>query len=510
MPTHASCLPVYTPKDIAQAESYTIKTLGLDASTLMETAGQSAFALFQGLEEQGRLLVLAGPGNNGGDALVFARYALLSGIEMDIVLVHPKGCGKETQKQIDILQTLGASLHTVDSQQTWTAFLENASSSWTWVIDGLFGVGLDRPLEGVCKDVVCFINTLQDQSDVSVFGLDVPSGLDAGSGVIQGSVLSSDILASFAFLKTGFFQNDGPACCGDVFLIPLSIASPTPPQHPTYLLQDVRVKTPDNVDHKGDRGHACIFAGSKAYSGAAVLSSLACQKSNAGLTTLALEETCHDLIKQQLVDVMSFALAKDSNALESQVQAVLQGKTAILLGPGLPPGTWTEELLNSVLQHASVPVVLDATALEFAMPCLQKHKPKDVPIVLTPHPKEMARMVDQSVKEVQSDRLNVAIDFAKQHHVWLVLKGAHTVIASPQGQAWINPTGDQTLSVGGSGDVLAGMLTSFLAQGVDPVQAICQSVWFHGQLGEVRGKDTQGRAILASELLPAIEEFFHA
>ncbi|MCB0271449.1 MAG: NAD(P)H-hydrate dehydratase [Bdellovibrionales bacterium] len=501
-------VPVLSKEQIALAEKYTIETLRIRAETLMESAGQSAFALFQGFEKQGRVLVLCGPGNNGGDGLVFARYALLSGIEVKVLLIGATSMKTiESQLMLQVYQKLGGEFECVETSAAWNR-KKNEIIANDWIIDAMFGVGLSKPLEGLFLEVVKDVKRVKKK--FGVFALDIASGLDADSGEVLGDAILCDVTVSFSFLKKGFFVQEGPTVSGEVFYIPSTIVYPNA-DIDTYLLQlqDADVFAPLHVAHKGDKGHALIFAGSKAYSGAAVLSSLACQKSNTGLTTLAIKEDVHDIVKAQLIDVMSFELPKTwSDDFAGKKTNLFDKKSAILIGPGLEETAWTNELLSWVLQYASVPLVVDAGALSSLQVHLEKVKDYPSAIIITPHPGEMAKLIGKDILFVQKHRTKIAIDFATKHHVWVVLKGEMTLIASPDGQVMINPTGNETLSVGGTGDVLAGLVVSFLAQGIDVDEALAQAVWFHGKIGELRGQKTKNKAIVASELLPLIESLY--
>ncbi len=495
-------------QDIAQAEQHTIEKLGISVQTLMETAGQRAFSLFEQKGAMGNMLIMAGPGNNGGDALVFARYASLANLNPTIILLAPNKRNEAHAHQVSVLERMGVSMMEIATQDQWTEYWRNHHTQWDWIIDGIFGVGLDRPLEGMFKQVVDDLSTMAEDTHCKVLGLDVPTGLHAQTGKKMGALLPSDLLASFGFLKPGFFLQQGPKHCGAIEWLPVSIVPPALPKHPMHLLHDVSLQTPTEVDHKGDRGHALVIAGSKAFSGAAILSSLACQKSGAGLTTLATTEDAHDPIKSQLIDVMSAPLSNQAASMAEQIPKLIDDKSAILVGPGLPENAWTEQCVAQVLQHACAPVVVDAGGLVYASKWLEQHPTHQKTIIVTPHPGELAKMTEKSIQEIQENRMEVARTFAQNHNVWTVLKGAYTVIASPEGESWVNPTGDRTLSVGGAGDVLAGMMVSFLAQGVALEQALCQAVFHHGLLGQKRGAATNGRAILASELLPMVETLF--
>lgn len=266
--------------------------------------------------------------------------------------------------------------------------------------------------------------------------------------------------------------------------------------------------------HKHVRGHALIIAGSKEKSGAAILSSLASMRSGVGLCTLALPSAAHTIIKGQLINVMSEEIASDeqSNFQDSALNTIpmlVKKKSAVLMGPGLAPDENRETWINKILASINVPFVLDAQALSDIGTDIGNIDWSKNMAVITPHEGEMSKLTGLSVEEIHANRSKVATNHAKKWNVHVILKGFHTVVASPNGEIWINDVDHPCLSVAGTGDVLAGILVSLLAQGVPMVDACRLSVYIHGRTGQRLGEKIGVRGVLASDLLPEIPHTLH-
>lgn len=270
----------------------------------------------------------------------------------------------------------------------------------------------------------------------------------------------------------------------------------------------------DRNAHKKMRGHALLIAGSKEKSGAAVLSSLACMRAGVGLATLVLPSVAHTIIKSQLINVMSEEIPSndksvfDSNKMDLLTQFI-QGKTAVLMGPGLAPDTTRVKWIEKILQNLDAPFVLDAQALTDVGQNIEKINWSKHQAVVTPHEGEMSKLTGLSVEEIQKDREKIAIVHAKNWKMHVILKGFQTVIATPNGETYINRVDHPCLSVAGTGDVLAGILTSLLAQGIPTFDACKLAVHIHGRAGQKLGEKMGIRGVLASDLINEIPQVLH-
>ncbi|MCU0811184.1 MAG: NAD(P)H-hydrate dehydratase [Thiobacillaceae bacterium] len=428
-----------------------------DAS-LMERAGAAAaeLALMLASETGDPILVLAGPGNNGGDALVAARRLTAQGIRAVVVSrADPARLPPDAAKAWHAWHECGG---TIVSEIP-------SSHDFSLVIDGLFGVGLVRDIEGMEARWICMANALACPR----LALDVPSGLDSDSGRIRGIALRADHTLTYLGLKPGLFTADGPDCCGQLHLDSLGIdpaTLATPSGFALTRLEDRHTLPPRrNNSHKGDFGHVGIIGGAPGMVGAALIAGRAALQQGAGSVILGIldERIAVDYFEPRLMFGMP--------------EALLQGRLDVLaIGPGLGRSARANNLLQQALA-LPCPLLLDADALnllaarrELANLAAQRSHPT----LLTPHPGEAARLLGSSSADIQQDRIGSALKL-------VALKGAGTVIASPAGRYAINTTGGPWLAQAGSGDRLSGMVAALLGQGMPADDALQAAVWLHGR-----------------------------
>lgn len=485
---------LYTVHEIRAIEQAALS--GLPAGTLMQRAGQAAADLARTLladaRGKGRILVLAGPGNNGGDALETAACLARAGLETLAV----RYAGPQAQ-------SADCALALAHAEQSGVRVVEPAqlpsTADWALVIDGLFGIGLGRPLSGAIGSMVEHVNTLA----CPVLALDVPSGLNADTGSVVGAasgVLAIRATHTITFIgdKPGLHTGDGRDYAGAVTVADLAIDSTLFPPPRTRLstpslfapwLQPRRQNS-----HKGSYGDLTVIGGAHGMSGAPVLSARAALHCGAGRVFVGFLEpaTGFDDAHPELM----FRSTQD-----------LDFSAALAIGPGLGTSRVAHDLLAHALGTAAT-LVIDADALNLlaAEPALQqKLQQRRGSALLTPHPLEAARLLGVSAAAVQADRLAAARTLARQFHATVVLKGSGSVIAEPDGSAAINPTGNPALATAGTGDVLTGVCGALLAQGWPPAQAAAAAVWLHGAAADrlvAQGVGPVG--LTASELIPAI------
>ena len=347
-----------------------------------------------------------------------------------------------------------------------------------------------------------------------VVAVDLPSGLSADTGQVLGVAVRADATVTFGYLKRGLVLHPGAALAGrsEVVDIGLPRACEAALGPPCELLEEDGVlglvprRPPDA--HKGTMGHVLVVAGSADKPGAAALACLGALRSGAGLVTLATRAGGH-AVARRYPEIMGETLAGDGPLAPADLDALLaaaEGKDALAIGPGIPRGEGTAELLGQLLQALDVPVVLDADALNALATRPDLLKGAAVDLVLTPHPGEMARLTGGTVAEVQADRLGVASDFARRNDAYLVLKGSRTVIADPDGALAVSPTGNAGMATGGSGDVLSGIIAALMAQGVAPGSAARVAVYAHGLAGDLAAARTGQAGLVATDLAGALCE----
>jgi hydroxyethylthiazole kinase-like uncharacterized protein yjeF len=487
--------PVYLTGDIRALERIAAERPG--AAPLMQLAGLAAAEYARELlGEYGRkVLVLAGPGNNGGDAFEVAAQLKRWFYGVELVFA-----GDEHQLSADALAAL----------RKWRACGGNtyaappAALRPDLVVDGLFGIGLTRALEGGYADIIAGINRLSGLK----LALDIASGINADTGAVMGTVLHATHCITFIALKPGLLTLDGPDHCGEIRVADLGLdlgALPASKGATTSsdLLRQALPPRPLNF-HKGNAGSVGVLGGAGGMVGAAALAGRAALKLGAGKVFLGLlsdHPPCLDYTQPELM------LRTPRELLEAGMITVFAA------GPGMGTGKSAEQLLREVLD-ANVPLVLDADALNLiaASKTLQARLPKrSAASVLTPHPAEAARLLGCATAAVQADRVKAAIELARRYHAVAVLKGNGSIIASPDGTWLINASGNPGMASAGMGDVLTGMIASLLAQGAETCAATAAAVWLHGAAADALARAGKGPiGISASEVIDEARRLLNA
>jgi NAD(P)H-hydrate epimerase len=378
-------------------------------------------------------------------------------------------------------------------------------------IDAIFGTGLKSEVRGYFKTVINHINGLKKP----VFAVDIPSGLNSDTGQPCGACICADATATFAFAKTGHMVYPGVTYSGnleivDIGIPPHIVAAVNPGQ---FLVTDNLIKSylaprPEDA-HKGSTGHLLVIAGSTGKTGAALMTSMSALRAGAGLVTLGIAESLNPILEGQVLEAMTAPLPECRNgvlgdAALNAIRKELPGKRSLAIGPGLGQEVETKSLVRTIIQESEIPVVVDADGLNNMAGAVKNLKNARAPIILTPHPGEMARLMETSVSEVQRDRITSARQFAIGHKVHVVLKGAGTVIAHPDGKVFINPTGNPGMASGGMGDVLTGIIAGFIAQGLTPEAACRTGVYLHGAAADRLAEEIGPYGYLAGEVMDQI------
>ncbi|SFU58116.1 NAD(P)H-hydrate dehydratase [Pseudoduganella namucuonensis] len=486
--------PLYTVAEIRQIEEAAARRLPEGA--LMQRAGQAAanaaLDLLPFSTSRARVLVLAGPGNNGGDALEASAHLAFAGAQ--ITILHFAGGQPTSAEREQALQRARGS--TAKFEELAPAAI--AAQEWNLVVDGLFGIGLKRPLEGAMRALVDAVNALPCQR----LALDVPSGLDADSGAIvgpDGAAVRATHTITFIGDKPGLHTCDGRDCAGAVQVARLDI-EPTLFQSSRQHLNDVKffsrhLRARRHNTHKGSYGNVAVIGGARGMAGAAILAARAALMSGAGrvYACFAEDAPAYDGAHPELMCRLAGDFDMDSAALAA--------------GPGLGTGPAARAALARAIGSGS-PLLLDADALNLlaAEPALQAAlAERGAPVVVTPHPLEAARLLGVSVTVVQADRLSAARELAQRLRAVVVLKGSGTVLATQDGHTVINTTGNPALATAGTGDVLSGLCASLLAQGWPAWEAALAAVWLHGMAADVLVTEGAGPiGVTAGELIPAI------
>jgi NAD(P)H-hydrate epimerase len=477
-----------------EADRFTIDEIGIPSLVLMENAGRQVVSAMEAAYEKelnGRVAVLCGRGNNGGDGFVVARTLLQRGIDTAVfVLGALADVRGDARTNLDILGRLGATVVEVGDEQSWELHFSEISQC-TLIVDAIFGTGLKASVSGMIETVIADVNA----SDLPVVAIDLPSGLSADTPQLVGDCIRASMTVTLAAPKLPLVLPPGEDHAGDVVIADIGI--------PHEVIEGldgphVDLLTPEQVreivepraaeSHKGDYGRVTVIAGSRGKTGAAHLAGMGALRSGAGLVTVATPASCVAIVASMAPELMTEPLAEDQGgaAAEAIEQVLALAQDVIVCGPGVGRNPGVRALVEALVERASVPLVLDAdaiTVLSTDPGRLVGSEERDV--IITPHPGEMARLVGADIEDVQANRMQVASDFATTHRVYVVLKGHRTVIATPQGHVFINPTGNPGMATAGTGDVLAGMIGAWLAQLLDAEAACRLAVFLHGIAGDI-------------------------
>jgi hydroxyethylthiazole kinase-like uncharacterized protein yjeF len=498
-------------------DSRAIEEYGIPGVVLMENAGRAtveAIGRWHGPLAGQMAAIVVGPGNNGGDGLVIARHLHQAGAQVEVLaLVQPESFSGDAAINWHIVQKLGVKVIQVLSEEE-AGVCRGDLGRAALVVDAIFGTGLKRQVEGHFATMI----ELMNRSGRPIVAVDIPSGLDSDSGQPLGACVRADFTVTYGLAKVGQFIQPGAGYVGRLEVVDIGI--------PPKIVSEAGIKTEllergnlarllpsrHSNSHKGTFGHLLVLAGSQGKTGAALLAAHGALRSGVGLVSLGVPQLLNPIFEASLMEAMTVPLASDYFLGSDDYAAIaraVQGKDALVLGPGLGTEPETVELVAQLYRVVGVPMVVDADALNglgASLPVLGAQGAR----VLTPHPGEMARLTGLSTREIQADRGAVAAAYAKEKGAVVLLKGAATVIAAPDGRVAINPTGNPGMATGGMGDVLSGVIGALLAQGMAPWDAACLGAFVHGlaadRLARTRARGGYLASEVAAELAVAFEE----
>lgn len=484
-----------------------IDELGIPGPVLMENAAIGlADAIGENFPAARRVVIVCGPGNNGGDGFALARHLDGRGYEVAAFLLgasRPKGDGL---LQLEILERAGFDCPRIGPGEDWAPLLEAAGRA-DLLVDALFGTGLTRPLEGFFAEAIGLLAGLGKE----VLAVDLPSGLDASLARPIGPCLPAAVSVTFAAPKLAHLL--APACdlCGRLVVADLGLPAGMVDAAPgSFWLSTAEELTAELLPrpagaHKGDFGHVLLLGGSLGKAGAMVLAARAAVRGGAGLVTAAVPAPLADLVDGQSLESMTLPLPESEGCFAAAgwtaLEAALTGKNSLAVGPGLGRSEEAFVLVRRLVAESVLPLVLDADGLNAFAGDLAALAGRRAPTVLTPHPGELGRLLGLTTAEVEADRVSAALAAAGRSGAVVVLKGRRSLIASPEGELWINPTGHPILASGGSGDVLTGLLGALLAQGYESLAAARLAVFLHGLAGEKLAAESGPRGGRAGDLV---------
>lgn len=496
-----------------------VERYGITGLELMENAGKGVADIVkrEASSSNGRIAIVAGKGNNGGDGYVAARHLHNYGFKVTVFsLCRTDELKGDAAANAASWIKMGGEAREVLSSADLRA-TESLLRHSSVIIDAIFGTGLEKIVSGVHAEAIDLVNSL----DKKVISIDIPSGVHATTGAVLGRAIKAHITATMAMPKLGLVLFPGRSFAGAFEVVDIGVPREMVEDEAIRwniitegdLRKSLKPRKPES--HKSTHGHLLVLAGSPGMTGAAYMAAVSAMRAGAGLATLGVPESLNAIMEVKTTEVMSIGLPETPERTLGTVsfdaiKAMLPGKTAVIIGPGVGSSVEMMRLIEMLVREVSVPLVIDADGLNSIAPKAAMLKEAKAEVVLTPHPGEMARLLDVGAKDVQSDRMGSALRLVEMTGATVVLKGAGTIIAAPSGRVYINTTGNPGLATAGTGDVLAGMLAGFLAQGYSPEEAASAAVYIHGLAGD-EVKKTQGElGMMAMDLVPLIPRLLNS
>jgi len=506
-------MKVATAAEMREFDRTTIEVVGIPSLVLMENAGAAVAARAEEICDGRKVLFLCGCGNNGGDGLVAARKLLNRGFDVRaVVFAKADSMSQDCKAQYQIASKMGLR---IELKKSLTA----ADLHSALVIDAVFGTGLSRTVGGQLAETFRAVN----ESGSTVISVDIPSGISADTGEVLGEAIRADHTVTFGLPKRGHFLYPGAGYSGVLHVADIGF--------PSGLLRSESIKTglidreyavgslperPRN-SYKGDYGHVLAVAGSREKTGAAMMTAKACIRAGAGLVTIGVPETLMDVFQGRVTEEMILPLPDNGNgSLDARASDLIldfasRHVDVIAIGPGIGVSSDIEAIVRRLVAVSALPLVIDADGLNAITDGGASLNKAKSPVIITPHPGEMSRLIhkaDIGIREIEKDRIGTAQSFAEATGVYVVLKGVPTIVATPEGQALINTTGNPGMATAGSGDVLTGIIASLAGQGMAPLRASALGVYLHGLAGDQAAAETGLHSLVASDIIKSLPAAF--
>jgi len=510
-------MELVTAAEMRALDRAAIEERKIPSLRLMEHAGK---AVVHAMERQfgpmrGKsVVVVSGKGQNGGDGFVVGRLLRQRGcVVRAVLLASPSSVKGDAAATLRKYKQAGGRVSEIANTASVSSVLEPFLRESDIVVDAIFGTGLNSPVQGLAASAISAMNASQRR----IVAIDLPSGLEADTGQILGTAVQASLTVTLARPKRGLYLGAGPNVAGQIRVGDIGIPEDliARAKIPLQLLDTAMIRgylpTGPRTAHKGSFGHAGIIAGSPGKTGAAAMAALGALRAGVGLVTVAVPRSVNDVVEAKLLEAMTLPTAETaSGTFSKQARDLLLSfaaeRTAVAIGPGIGREPETSGLVQDLLAEIKQPIVLDADGINALAGQHQILRRVHAPLILTPHPGEMARLLGVTTHDVQNDRLGIAGRVARELNVYVVLKGAGTVIAGPDGAIAINPTGNPGMATGGTGDVLTGMIVGLLAQRVSAWQAACAGVYLHGLAGDLAAAQRTEMGMIASDLIDAVPD----
>ena len=477
------------------ADTYTIEELGVPSLVLMERAALKVVeALHERKIDTTWTLVVCGSGNNGGDGFAVARLLAEEGMHAEVLFAGKEtSLSQECALQKKIAERMGIRI-----------FTEIPQKEYTVIIDAVFGVGLSREISGRYCDIIRWMN----EQDCCKAAVDIPSGVCARTGQILGTAFRADLTVSMACVKAGCELFPGKMCAGETVAVPIGISPDFFRNDPevcfTYDGADIPALLPPRRadSHKGSYGRVLMITGSRGMAGACYLSARAAYAVGAGLVQVYTAEENRSVIQQLLPEAI---VSCYSGYDPEQLSGLLRWADTVCIGCGLGTGAVSEKILLHTLREADTPCIVDADGLNILSRHMDALKESGIPLILTPHMKEMSRLTGRDIAELAEDRLDTVREFAGEYPAVCVLKDSRTAVAQKEHHTFLNLAGNSAMAKAGSGDVLAGVITGLSAQGMDAFDSACLGVFLHACGGDEARSEKGVYSVLARDLIAGIE-----
>lgn len=478
-----------------EGDLYTIEHIGIPSMVLMERAALETVRIMeQEHVDFSSTLIVCGSGNNGGDGFAIARLLNERGWNVTVAFVGSEGSlSEQAREQKEILNQLDITIYNSVPKKEYTV-----------ILDAIFGVGLSRDIEGPYRNIIEELNAMGGTK----VAVDIPSGIDSTTGKILGISFRADITVSYAFEKIGTVLFPGAEYAGNVFPVAIGIPKVALTQYQpkivyTYTSDDLDTILPERKanSHKGSYGKVLMITGSKGMSGAAYLSARAAYTTGTGLVQVYTTEDNREILQQMLPEAI-ITTYREFDA--KKLAELLNWADVVAIGSGLGCSETSEDILIETVKYCEVPLVVDADGLNILSKHMRLLVDVKCKVVLTPHMKEMARLMDCSVKDIQENRFQLLKTFVRKYPVTCALKDARTLVMTAEESPFLNTSGNAAMAKAGSGDVLTGVVASMLAQGKTPHDGAAAAVYLHGLSGDIAREENGSFGVLARDLIAGI------
>ncbi len=506
---------VVTSKEMRDIDDLAIKKFKIPSVVLMENAGARAAELIARKHSElgwnTEILVFAGKGKNGGDALVTARHLVAMGKRIRVFLLHGKDAYKDESKvNLEILLEQRIRPITLDNVGPLEEYFASASGPFLCV-DGLLGIGFKGPLAGLYADVVDILNAKTDY----IVALDVPTGVDATTGATVGIAIRAQMTVAFGFSKTGHFVAPGAFLSGEVKTVDIGLPVQFRREGSVHALNAEAVapllKRRDRYGHKNSFGHTLIFGGSPGKLGALSMAARSCIRVGTGLVTAATWEESFDRLQGKIDDeIMCLSVSFDEKRYQ-EYKSQITAYSSVVVGPGMGTSERAAKILGDFIDYYRGPLVIDADGINLLAqkPILERLHNRKAPTILTPHPGEVARMLGVDKRAVVEDPRTHVEKAAEKSNAIVVLKGPTSFISAGDGHVYLNHYPNDGMATAGSGDVLAGMIGGIVGQQkIDPKDAVCLAVYVHSLAGDFASRRLGHRAMTAVDIISHLGDSF--